>query len=649
MKLGSKIILGFILANAVYLILMAFIFVFIQPVKTKSNHLIRYVITAYEQANNVRYLVAEQTSILRAYTASPSNDRAIFERFAQINRETFDEIASLDRVLSSPEAAFLRTPAIASANQRIADSFKAYTEMAMTTPDRQDKIFRLRDEFMDAYDVADKALTEALKVENSTIGEAINAGYDIGQLTRRIEALNMAMNNLNESCVFFIRGLLRHSQELFDRSQALAVQAERSLAELAAESKSQVVRASLEKTRQTLREEYQSHMKGTLALIYEDREATERRLASADTVLSEAENLTSAVKAITLDFAEDMLRAIVKIVTVMTIGAVLAIAVSLIFAVLITRSIVGAINNLIESLSECAQEVDGASGQLSGSSNSLAQGATESAASLEETSAALEELSSMTRRNADNAVEASGLTAKAAEAIIQAEKSMTDVIRAMEEISRSGNEIGKIIKTIDEIAFQTNLLALNAAVEAARAGEAGAGFAVVADEVRNLAIRSAEAAKNTADLIADTIANINSGSDMVNATAENFRTVDANAGKVAELVSEVAEASKEQSQGIAQITQAMSEMDKVTQANAASSEQAASAASQLSLQAGSLLSAVEEMKALTYGRETHGLQGGDRFAAPPASPAPPAPRDREKSPAAGRKALAVPDDNFSDF
>jgi methyl-accepting chemotaxis protein len=176
----------------------------------------------------------------------------------------------------------------------------------------------------------------------------------------------------------------------------------------------------------------------------------------------------------------------------------------------------------------------------------------------------------------------------------------------MEEISVSGNEIGKIIKTIDEIAFQTNLLALNAAVEAARAGEAGAGFAVVADEVRNLAIRSADAAKNTADLIAATISNINSGSEMVHTTADNFKTVENHSYKVAQLISEVDAASKEQTQGINQITIAMNEMDKVTQSNAATAEESASAASQLSVQAENLLSTVSDLQVLIHGVESSG-------------------------------------------
>ena len=258
----------------------------------------------------------------------------------------------------------------------------------------------------------------------------------------------------------------------------------------------------------------------------------------------------------------------------------------------------------------------------------------------------------MTKRNADNAVEANALMSQATEAVGKAEQSMFSVIQAMDHIATSCNEIGKIIKTIDEIAFQTNLLALNAAVEAARAGEAGAGFAVVADEVRNLAIRSAEAAKNTADLIATTISNIKSGSDMVNSTSENFHTVSGTSAKVAQLVSEVAEASREQSQGITQIATAMNQMDKVTQSNAASAEEAASSASNLSTQADSLTQSIEEISRLVFGQRN----GHTRPASASGGRAKPKPRAQVKplalkKPAAGKKSgqSTIPMDQDDDF
>jgi methyl-accepting chemotaxis protein len=180
---------------------------------------------------------------------------------------------------------------------------------------------------------------------------------------------------------------------------------------------------------------------------------------------------------------------------------------------------------------------------------------------------------------------------------------MKQMTESMSEISSAGQEIGKIIKTIDEIAFQTNLLALNAAVEAARAGEAGAGFAVVADEVRNLAQRAAEAAKNTAGLIEGTIKRIGQGTELVKYTDEAFTEVASSSGKVAELIGEIAAASAEQAQGIDQVNQAVAQMDKVTQTNAANAEESASASEQLNAQAVSMLEVVGELMAMVAGSE----------------------------------------------
>jgi methyl-accepting chemotaxis protein len=166
----------------------------------------------------------------------------------------------------------------------------------------------------------------------------------------------------------------------------------------------------------------------------------------------------------------------------------------------------------------------------------------------------------------------------------------------MGEISAASDEIGKIIRTIDEIAFQTNLLALNAAVEAARAGEAGAGFAVVAEEVRNLAMRAGEAARNTGGLIEGAVQKIKGGVELVSQTNLSFREVGQNAKKIGELVGEIAAASREQSQGIEQINLALGQMDKVTQSNAANAEQTASAAEEMNGQAGRMHDFVEDLQ-----------------------------------------------------
>jgi hypothetical protein len=268
--------------------------------------------------------------------------------------------------------------------------------------------------------------------------------------------------------------------------------------------------------------------------------------------------------------------------------------------------IAGPIGRAIAGLSRSATQIAGASMHVSAASQTLAEGASEQAASLEETSASLEEMASMTRRNAENAQSAKELAAQTRGAADAGTADMQEMNVAMEAIKSSSDNIAKIIKTIDEIAFQTNILALNAAVEAARAGEAGMGFAVVAEEVRNLAQRSAQAAKETAEKIEDSIAKSGAGVNLSTKVAERLKEILAKACQVDELVAEIATASREQSQGIDQVNTAVTQMDKVTQSNAASAEESAGAAESLKSQAHSLEHVVSELLLLVE----HGIHSG---------------------------------------
>ncbi len=268
---------------------------------------------------------------------------------------------------------------------------------------------------------------------------------------------------------------------------------------------------------------------------------------------------------------------------------------------ILIRSITKPINRIIGGLNEGAEQVASASGQVSSASQSLAEGSSEQAASIEETSSSLEEMSSMTKQNADNAQQANTLMSEAKQVVAKANESMGQLTGSMEEITKASEETSKIIKTIDEIAFQTNLLALNAAVEAARAGEAGAGFAVVADEVRNLAMRAADAAKNTANLIEGTVKKVKDGSELVTRTNEAFQQVADSSTKAADLVAEISAASNEQAQGIGQINTAVTEIDKVTQQNAANAEESASASEEMSAQAETMKGMVDELQGIVGG------------------------------------------------
>jgi methyl-accepting chemotaxis protein len=274
----------------------------------------------------------------------------------------------------------------------------------------------------------------------------------------------------------------------------------------------------------------------------------------------------------------------------------------------VQRSISTPINRIVENLNEGAEQLSSASSEISSASQMLAEGASEQAASIQESSSSLEEISSRTKKNADNATQADRLMKESNEVVLKANRSMGELSSAMEEISKTGEETAKIIKTIDEIAFQTNLLALNAAVEAARAGEVGAGFAVVAGEVRNLAMRAAEAARNTSHLIDGTVKRIRQGSDLVVKTNEAFSEVAKGTHKVGELVSEIAISSREQAQGLEQVNKAVDEMDKIAQRNAANAEESASTSEELSAQAVQMKDIVLAMVKLVGENEKRGVR-----------------------------------------
>jgi methyl-accepting chemotaxis protein len=308
----------------------------------------------------------------------------------------------------------------------------------------------------------------------------------------------------------------------------------------------------------------------------------------------------------------------------------------------VVRNTSSTLRHLAGELGEGAEQVASAASQVSSSSQSLAQGNSEQAASLEETSASSEEINSMARKNSDNSRVVADLMTQSQQKFVQTNQALQQTVAAMGEINTQSGKISKIIKVIDEIAFQTNILALNAAVEAARAGEAGMGFAVVADEVRNLAQRCAQAAKDTASLIEESIAKSDDGKTKVDQVATAILAITEESGKVKTLVDEVNLGSQEQARGIEQIGKAITQMEQVTQKTAANAEESASAAEELNAQSENLKEIVDRLTGMVGGGEAangHGRQSHRRIAK--ASP----PRQQKESAiglAALRKAISHP-------
>jgi len=601
-RLGAKLLAGFL---AVAILAAAVGVTGVLSVRRLAGHLeeignvrLPSVENLQEIAKGLESARVAQRTLLNPNLAKEDRDRQ-FSNYTKVSETVQGALTAYEDLPKSSEEAALWSKfteafsAWKNENDRYFELMRVLEENDIPNPTLLlAQIRGFRGDHYRLITVVDDLLTQGKDFEGGDNPATCGYGRWRAELATKNGALNTAIKNCDEAHAHFhesigqIRNLFKAGNS--DEAKRLAAEAMRPAADLVlGENGFGAIAKEIERV-ENLRNEA-----ATVAMVT----CFEKQRTALGFLTEALKNNRETVHAT----QEAATRAATVSESVMIGALVLGIAFAILLGLLITRAITKPINAVITALSSGATQVASASDQVAQSSQAMAEGATQQASSLEETSASLEEMSSMTRQSADTAEQVNKLVTQAQQVMGQGVEAMQRMKNAIGEIKSSSDKTAMIIKTIDEIAFQTNLLALNAAVEAARAGDAGKGFAVVAEEVRNLAQRSAEAAKNTASLIEGSQKNADNGVTVSTEVAQVLDQIAASAKTMAQLVGEITVASRQQAQGIDQITTAVSQMDKVTQGNAASSEEAASASEELSAQARELNEMVDALTRVVRG------------------------------------------------
>ena len=602
LTVGKRITLGFALVLALLVILGALALWNMNSARTTAVGLATESMPAVAVANNVERNSLQTMYEMRgfAFTEEPQFFEAMERNLAEV-KKYLSEAQTLGA--SSPNLAALKTAAdealsAASVYEGLANETQKITQQL---EGERASAAKAAEQYMAA--VADWTALQQNRLAAALTGEVNPA--TIRAINQKIQIAAEIGTLGNKIIIGTWESQFRRSPEIFLAAKSIFDQVDAKLNQL------RTLNPDAEEIRlidscAAAGATYKANMEKFLAGWLKREDINKQRGIAAETVLKEANETANNELATATKSATTASSSLSTSSTILLIGVIVAIALGATVALVIARSIVKVLTATAAALGEGSDQVASASGQISSASQSLAEGASEQAASLEETSASLEEIASMTKRNAENANSAKDLAGETRAAAEQGAGNMEAMNRAMADIQTASDNISKIIKTIDEIAFQTNILALNAAVEAARAGEAGMGFAVVADEVRSLAQRSAQAAKETAEKIEDSIRKSANGVELSGKVTESLGQIVGKARQVDELVAEIATASREQSQGIDQVNTAVTQMDKVTQTNAASAEESASASEELNAQAATLRELVGELQKMVTG--SHGRQ-----------------------------------------
>ncbi len=629
MKLGTKIGLGFGALIVIAMLLGGLAVVSMKKVEKKAIVLSGEYMPEVDLCNEVERSALLTMYAIRGYGLS--EDRTYLD-------DGINHLGELDRWLGEcadlaarAEHLVMLGPAVAKAR----DLARQYRDLVSQTEGLSERLGRNRETLDEAAAGYMQSCARFLAAQDGAMAHDIARGAGSAELRERLQKIALINDIItlgNATRVACFRGQAVRDPRIIERADVNFDEIARKVQELRAITRLSEDLAQIDAA-EAAGADYRRGMTELVANWVALDALGTRRTAIGNELLAQVQQTAAAGIDGAVTIANDATSGLGAASLTVLFGLAVAVLVGLALAILITRSITGPLNRIIGALRSGSGQTSAAADQVSSASQSLAEGASRQAAAIEETASSVQEMASMTRLSARSAGEARTLASTTNASASKGVEAMSRMSKAIADIKKSSDATARIITTIDEIAFQTNLLALNAAVEAARAGDAGKGFAVVAEEVRSLAQRSAEAAKNTAQMIEDAVRNADGGVTIGKEVGEVLAEIGNAAGQVNGLVEQIASASEEQASGLEQVNLAVGQLDQITQANAANAEESASAAEELSGQAEELNRMVVELMSMVGGASdaiqvSRRSVSGPGRALPPRQVAVPTPRAR---------------------